>query len=143
MHESRAKPASRRLIGVRGVKEAVAHDHGPAHEGRLDDLAHELCARRLVEEQLALIGHLGIGGVEQDGPDLLGDGRAARLAQRHHLAPRGLEGGNEPRHLRGLTGTVHALKRDERTAPACRLPHTHAYLNPPQTVRTYRSMVHG
>ena len=88
-HEAVVETAGTGLVGVRGVEVAVAHDDGTATERRLDHLAHELGAAGLVEQQLALVRHLGIGGIQEDCPDLLGDGRATRLAQGNNLVPPG------------------------------------------------------
>lgn len=46
---------------------------------------HELRAGSLVQQQLAHITHFAVGGVEQDGANLLGNGNATWLAQTQHV----------------------------------------------------------
>ena len=70
----------KRLVAGGGVVKTVADDHRARGERGFDDLMHELGTGRLVEQKLAGIAHLGVGGIEQEGANRLGDGGAARLA---------------------------------------------------------------
>ena len=112
-HTGRVESRGIRLVGGGRIVEAVA-DHGTARgERRRDHLMHQLGTGGLIEEQLTGVAHLGVGRVEQDGADLLGDGDAARFAEREHVHARAGEGIGQERRLRGLAAAVDAFERYE------------------------------
>jgi hypothetical protein len=78
--------------------------------------------RRHHEERLAdRIPARGIA-LNEELADVLGGGRAARLARRQRVDPRARERGDEPRDLRRLAGALAALDSNEAAAAQCFRP---------------------
>ena len=100
---SRFQFATVALVGGGGIVEAVADDDLAGREGGADDFAHELGAAGIHEQQLGLGGHGMIGLAVLEGvPDLLADGRAARLAQGPDAVAERLQAVGQQLHLCGF-----------------------------------------
>ena len=72
-----------------------------------------------VQHHLAAQGHVGIGGIEQHGPDLLADLRSAGLSDFAHADPSLTTRVGEPGELGRLARPVGAVENQEPTGEAC------------------------
>lgn len=105
------------LVGHGGGEVAVGDDGLPRREGGSDDGVDELGTAGHIEEEFALGGHVVVGGIEEDAPDLLAQGGAAGLADQDDVEAVGFGEPflQEPR-LGGLSGPVGAVEDDEDAA---------------------------
>src|SRR6266540_272006 len=108
-----AEAAADALVGEGRVEETVAEDHGATVERRPDHLLDELRAGGREQQRLRPRVEVASDRVEQDGPDPLADGGAARLPGGHHLVAAGFELTAEKVELGGLAGALDTLERDE------------------------------
>ena len=113
MHEGYGQPTAVRLVGNGGIVESVEQNYGTARKCRNDGFLHDLSTRRLVDEQLGLIGHGGILRVEHNRAQRLADGGTARLAQAQNLAPHFPQAFRQKRDMRCFAGAITAFEGDE------------------------------
>ena len=119
-HNARVEPAAAALINQRRIGEAVAENDAArgSSAGRITSI-HILRAAREVEQQFGARLDGGVGGIEQDAPDLLPDLRAAGLDRFNNLTAARRRRLREQPQLRGLAAAVHAFESD-KVAPCCR-----------------------
>ncbi len=110
------KPTRAALVGERRVEKPVRHHHLPLGQCRQDHLRHELRPRRRKQKCLGLRRQLD-RRVLQQLPHPLARRRPAGLAHSQRFVAKRLA--QQPR-LRGLTGSIDALKGDEEAAHAAR-----------------------
>src|SRR6266508_1474392 len=113
LHRLDAEAAGGALVGEGRVDVAVAQDHGPAVQGRADDLLDELGPGGGEQQRLRPRVHASRGGVEQDLADALPERGASGLPGDDHLPAEPLEVPPEPPELGGLAAPLDALERDE------------------------------
>jgi len=101
------------LIGDGRVCVAVGQHDLARCQPWTDDLLHDLGARRLVEQRLGARMHLHVLQVVDHFPDLLADGRAARLARGKNGVSLLAQELDEMGNVRGLAGAFGAFEGDE------------------------------
>lgn len=105
------------LVGDGRVKETIAKNDLAGGEGGADDLADQLGAAGIDEEELGF-GREGAsrGVMFEDGADFLADGGSAGFAQRADGFAGGAEAFGQQSDLGGFAGAFGAFKSDEEAA---------------------------
>ncbi len=103
------------LVHAGGIREAIRNHPSTRDEGRADYL-FEVVGARCIEKQSLGERRMRVGsGVEEEGPYLLGEGRAARLARDRAINSQRQERVGQEACLRGFARTLATLERDEPT----------------------------
>src|SRR5262249_40201559 len=98
-----AQAAGSALVNASGIGKAVADNPAPGCQCRPDRLVEVVGARSVKEERLGQRRMRGGRGVEEQGPDPLGKGRAAGVAREERIDASRLQPLREQARLRGLT----------------------------------------
>ena len=107
--ENRVQLSAGALVGKRRVRVPICDDVSAPLEDGLDDVGHQFRACSGEEEGLGPRRDLRVG-VEEQGADVLPEGRAAGLADGDDLFARGAEGVGQHSGLRALARAVDALE---------------------------------
>ena len=105
------------LIGARRIRETVAQHPRPLTERGLDNRAHMVVAGRGKQQRLGLGTKQLAHARQHEMPDDFGSRRAARLARDDGAQLFRSKALREFLDLRGLSGALAPLKRDELPAP--------------------------
>ena len=115
-----AEPAARSLVGLRRVCVAVAEDNLAALERRKNDLVKGLGAVGEHQRHLGCgcdLAQLGLAlGIEQHAANAVAEPGSAGLTERDDPMSFAFKSCCKLSKLRGFTGAVEALKRDEKSA---------------------------
>ncbi len=109
----RIDPTATTLVGIGGIRKAVAQHPGPMRQGRPDLPRDVLGASGEEEQHLGIGRHALPGGVEQQLTDALADGRAAGLPRGEDTDPPCLQTAPDDGKLSGLARPFDALQGDE------------------------------